>query len=59
MMEAGVFGNQATEHLMDDIVVVLLVSVDDADWSRRILIRMMVVRVGSENHAMVGVDFLI
>ena len=52
MMEAGVFGNQATEHLMDDIVVV--VSVDDADWSRRILIRMMVVRVGSENHAMVG-----
>ena len=58
MMEAGVFGNQATEHLMDDIVVVV-VSVDDADWSRRILIRMMVVRVGSENHAMVGVDFLI
>ena len=54
MMEAGVFGNQATEHLMDDVVVVLLVSVDDADWIRRILIRMMVVRVGSENHAMVG-----
>lgn len=46
MMEAGVFGNQATEHLID-------VSIDDTDRARS-LIRMTPARVGSENNAMVA-----